>query len=48
MPTTDTPPPDGEDPHGAPRRLPGAAGMLGRSPRTGVDETFRDGVCDPG
>jgi len=46
-PTTNIPPSDGEDPHGKPRKLPGAAQMLDQFLRTGVVETFCDGVCDP-
>lgn len=46
-PTTNIPPSDGEDPHGKPRKLPSAAQMLDQFLRTGVVETFCDGVCDP-
>lgn len=46
-PTTNIPPSDGEDPHGKPRKLPSAAKMLDQFLRTGVVETFCDGVCDP-
>ncbi|MCY1054980.1 hypothetical protein [Nannocystis sp. SCPEA4] len=46
-PTTNIPPSDGEDPHDKPRKLPGAAQMLDQFLRTGVVETFCEGVCDP-
>ena len=46
-PTTNTPPTDGEDPHGKVRKLLSAEKSLDQFLRTGTIESFCNGRCDP-